>query len=141
MNLKVALTVTALVTIVLSTFHLADDVVIGIEPGGTSNYIGVLIVAVFLYATVMLGDRRWAHVIVLIGSIGGAYVPYLHMTGVGMVGGKAANYSGKFFFLDLDVTLARRDRTRIRRPLDTSAVDAATRRLQSRGCALQTVIR
>ncbi len=99
MNLKIALTITALATIVLSTFHLADDVVIGIEPGGTSNYIGVLIVAVFLYATVMLGERRWAHAIVLIGSIGSAFVPYLHMTGVGMVGGKAANYSGKFFWI------------------------------------------
>jgi hypothetical protein len=99
MNLKITLTVTALLSILLSTFHLADDVVIGIEPGGTSNYIGILIVAVYLYATVMLGDRRWAHVIVLIGSIGGAAVPYLHMTGVGLVGGKATNYSGKFFWI------------------------------------------
>lgn len=99
MNLKITLTVTALLSILLSTFHLADDVVIGIEPGGTSNYIGILIVAVYLYATVMLGERRWAHLIVLIGSIGGAAVPYLHMTGVGLVGGKATNYSGKFFWI------------------------------------------
>ena len=99
MNLKIALTVTALASILLSTFHLADDVVVGIEPGGTSNYIGILIVAVYLYATVMLGERRWAHVIVLIGSIGGAAVPYLHMTGVGLVGGKVTNYSGKFFWV------------------------------------------
>lgn len=99
MNLRITLTITALLSILLSTFHLADDVVIGIEPGGTSNYIGILIVAVYLYATVMLGERRWAHVIVLIGSLGGAAVPYLHMTGVGLVGGKAANYSGKFFWI------------------------------------------
>ena len=99
MNLRITLTITALLSILLSTFHLADDVVIGIEPGGTSNYVGILIVAVYLYATVMLGERRWAHVIVLIGSIGGAAVPYLHMTGVGLVGGKASNYSGKFFWI------------------------------------------
>ena len=99
MNLRITLTITALLSILLSTFHLADDVVIGIEPGGTSNYIGILIVAVYLYATVMLGERRWAHVIVLIGSLGGAAVPYLHMTGVGLVGGKATNYSGKFFWI------------------------------------------
>ena len=49
MNHKAALTITALLTIFFSTFHLADDVVRGIEPGGTSNYIGILIVAVFLY--------------------------------------------------------------------------------------------
>jgi hypothetical protein len=99
MNLRITLTITALLSILFSTFHLADDVVIGIEPGGTSNYIGILIVAVYLYATLMLDNRRWAHVIVLIGSIGGAAVPYLHMTGVGLVGGKATNYSGKFFWI------------------------------------------
>ena len=67
MSHKITLTITALLTILFSSFHLADDVVRGIEPGGTSNYIGILIVAVFLYATLMLGERRWAHVIVLIG--------------------------------------------------------------------------
>ena len=47
----------------------------------------------------MLGERRWAHLIVLIGSIGGAGVPYLHMMGRGLVGGRAANYSGVFFWV------------------------------------------
>ena len=97
MNLKIALTVTALLTVLLSSLHLADDVVRGFEPGGTSNYIGILIVAVFFYATLMLGERRWAHVIVLIGSIGGAGVPYIHMIGNGMVGPKAMS-SGAIFF-------------------------------------------
>ena len=99
MKPHLTLTVTALLTILLSSFHLADDVFLGIEPGGTSNYIGVLIMAVFFCATLMLDGRRWAHLIVLIGSIGGAGVPYLHMTGVGMVGGKAANASGRFFWI------------------------------------------
>ena len=99
MKHHLVLTITALLTILLSSFHLADDVVLGIEPGGVSNYNGVLILAVYLYATLMLAGRRWAHLIVLIGSIGGAAVPYLHMTGVGLVGGKAANSSGKFFWV------------------------------------------
>jgi hypothetical protein len=97
MNLKITLTVTALLTVLLSSFHLADDVVRGFEPGGTSNYIGIVIVAIFLYATLMLDNRRWAHVIVLIGSIGGAGVPYIHMIGNGMVGPKAMS-SGNIFF-------------------------------------------
>ena len=99
MNLKIALTITALVTIVLSTFHLADDVVRGIEPGGTTNYTGVIILAVYLYATLMLGERRWAHMIVLIGSIGGAAVPYLHMTGSGLVGARIVNSGAVFFWV------------------------------------------
>lgn len=99
MNHKVTLTITSLLTILLASFHLANDVVIGIEPGGVSNYNGVLILAVYLYATLMLAGRRWAHSIVLIGSIGSAVVPFLHMTGPGLVGGKAANASGKFFWV------------------------------------------
>ena len=99
MNHKAALTITALLTILFSTFHLADDVVRGIEPGGTSNYVGILIVAVFLYATLMLGDRRWAHVIVLLLSIGCAAVPYLHMTGSGLVGPGILNAGAVFFWI------------------------------------------
>ena len=93
------LTVTALLTVLLSSFHLADDVVRGFEPGGTSNYIGILILIVFLYATLMLPGRRWAHLIVLIGSIGGAGVPYLHMSGSGLLGPRIANSSGVFFWV------------------------------------------
>ena len=97
MNNTVTLTVTSLLTILLSSFHLADDVVKGIEPGGTSNYIGVMIMAVFLFATLMLAGRRWAHLIVLVGSIGGAYVPYLHMMGRGLLSPRVVE-SGAIFF-------------------------------------------
>jgi hypothetical protein len=99
MNHKALLTITALLTILLSTFHIADDVVRGIEPGGATNYIGVLIVAVFLYATLMLGDRRWAHVIVLLLSIGSAAVPYIHMTGSGLMGPRVVNSGAVFFWV------------------------------------------
>ena len=68
MNLKRTLTITSLLSGLLASFHLSDDIVRGIEPGGTSNYTGVLILAVYLYATLMLAERRWAHLIVLIGS-------------------------------------------------------------------------
>ena len=99
MSHKATLTITALLTILFSSFHLADDVVRGIEPGGTSNYIGILIVAVFLYATLMLGERRWAHVIVLLLSLGSAAVPYLHMTGSGLVSPKVLNAGAVFFWV------------------------------------------
>jgi hypothetical protein len=99
MNLKLALTVTSLLSIVFSSFHLADDVVKGFEPGGPSNYIGIIIMAVFLLATVMLDGRRWAHAIVMLGSIGGAAVPYLHMMGSGLVGPRVVNNGGVLFWV------------------------------------------
>lgn len=99
MKHNVTLTITSLLTILLSSFHLADDVVHGFEPGGPSNYTGIMIMAVYLFATLMLAGRRWAHAIVLLGSIGGAGVPYLHMMGNGLVGPRVANSGGVFFWV------------------------------------------
>src|SRR5215210_4981422 len=99
MRQTVTLTITSLLTILLSSFHLAADVVYKFEPGGPSNYTGVMIMAVYLFATLMLAGRRWAHAIVLIGSVGGAGVPYLHMMGSGMVGPRVANSGAVFFWV------------------------------------------
>ena len=99
MKNTIALTVTSLLTILFSSFHLADDVARGFEPGGTSNYTGVLIMAVYLFATLMLAGRRWAHAIVLVGSIGGAGVPYIHMMGSGLAGPRVVNAGAVFFFV------------------------------------------
>lgn len=99
MNNTITLTVTSLLSVLLGSFHLSDDIVRGIEPGGTSNFTGVLILAVQLLATLMLAERRWAHVIVLIMSIGGAAVPYLHMTGSGLVGPRVTSSGAVFFWV------------------------------------------
>jgi hypothetical protein len=98
-NPTVVLTIASLLSILLASFHLSDDIVLGIEPGGVSNYNGILILASCLFATLMLEGRRWAHAIVLLVSLGAAAVPYLHMTGVGLVGGRIAGADGKFFWV------------------------------------------
>lgn len=99
MKEQTVLLVTSICAILLGSFHLSDDIVRGLEPGGVSNFNGVLILAVWLYASVMLAGRRVGYAIVLIGSIGASGVPYLHMTGVGLVGGRIANSTGKFFWV------------------------------------------
>ena len=99
MKHNITLTVTSLLTILFSSFHLADDVVRGFEPGGTSNYIGIVIMSVFLYATLMLPGRRSAHLLVMVGSIGGAFVPWLHMSGRGLVGPRALSSGAVFFWV------------------------------------------
>jgi hypothetical protein len=99
MNNTLALTILSLLSIVFASFHLSDDIVRGFEPGGTSNYIGILIMTVFLYATVMLRGRRWAHVIVMLGSLGGAAVPWIHMGGSGLVGPRVVNAGAVFFWV------------------------------------------
>ncbi len=93
------LTITSLLSILLTAFHLTDDIVRGIEPGGISTLTGILILVVWLYGTVMLAARRSGHIIMLIGSIGAAGIPVVHMMGAGLVGGRIANSSGIFFWV------------------------------------------
>ena len=59
----------------------------------------MLILVVWLYATVALAKGRVGRVIILLASIGGTGVPLVHMMGVGLVGGRIANSSGVFFWV------------------------------------------
>jgi hypothetical protein len=97
MKYNVILTLTSLLSILLMTFHLTDDVVRGMEPGGLSNLIGVLILVVWLYGTLALAERRSGYVVVLLGSLLGWVVPVVHLKGAGV--GAIAKSSGGFFFV------------------------------------------
>jgi hypothetical protein len=59
----------------------------------------LIILAVWLYGTLVLAERRSGYVIVLLGSILGSGVPVIHMMGAGLVGGRIANSSGVFFWV------------------------------------------
>jgi hypothetical protein len=96
---NVTLTITFLLTILLFTFHLSDDVRRGFEPGGVKTSIGSLIAVVLLYGTIVLAGRRAGFIIILLGSILGAGVPVVHMMGKGLVGGRVPNSSGVFFWV------------------------------------------
>jgi hypothetical protein len=99
MKHNITLTITSLLSILLMTFHLSDDVVRGFEPGGFKNVSGVLILAVWLYGTLVLAGRRSGCIIILLGSLLGSVVPLAHMRGAGLVGGRIANSSGMLFWV------------------------------------------
>ena len=98
MKHQVTLKITSLLSTLLFSLHLADDIVRGFEPGDLSNYPGILILAVWLYATLVLAERRSGYVILLLASLLGSGVPVLHMKGAG-VGGKVATSSGGLLFI------------------------------------------
>ena len=98
MKHQVTLKITSLLSILLFSLHLADDIVRGFEPGDLSNYPGILILAVWLYATLVLAERRSGDVILFLASLLGSAVPVLHMKGAG-VGGKIATSSGGLLFI------------------------------------------
>ena len=99
MKESVLLTITSLLSILLATFHIADDIVRGFEPGGFKNVSGILIYVVWLYGTLMLTGRRSGYIIVLLGSLLGSVMPLAHMRGAGLVGGRMVNSGGRLFFV------------------------------------------
>jgi len=94
------LTIASLLSVLFMTFHLADDIVRGMEPGGLSSLIAVPILVVLLYGTLVLAERRSGYVIVLLGSLLLLVVPAIHMKGKGVgVASGIANSSGGFLFV------------------------------------------
>lgn len=93
------LTITSLLSMLLFTFHLTDDIVRGLEPGGFKHISGMLILVVWLYGTLVLAGRRSGYIIILLGSLLSSLMPLAHMRGVGLVGGRIANSNGKFFWV------------------------------------------
>jgi hypothetical protein len=92
------LTIASLLSILFMIFHMTDDIVRGMEPGTLFDLIVVPILAVWLYGTLVLAERRSGYVIILLGSLLALVVPVIHMKGAG-VGGAIANSSGAFFFI------------------------------------------
>jgi hypothetical protein len=100
MKRNAMLTIASLLSILFTTFHLADDIIRGMEKGGVSTLVAVPILVVWLYGTLVLAERRSGYVIILLGSLLGLAVPVIHMMGKGVgVGSNIANSSGAFFFV------------------------------------------
>ena len=57
MKRSIVLTITSLLSILLMTFHLSDDIVRKFEPGGFKNVSGVLMLVVWLFGTLILAGR------------------------------------------------------------------------------------
>jgi hypothetical protein len=98
MKNNVTLTITSLLSILLLTFHLAGDIVLGYEKGGRSNLVALPILVVWLYGTLMLAGRRSGYIIMLLGSLLGLLVPWFHMSGNGL-GFAVAKHGATVFFV------------------------------------------
>ena len=102
MKNSVMLTITSLLLILLLTFHLADDIVYGWEPGGVTNLVGVVLISVvWLCGTLVLFERRSGYIITLLLSLFSLFVPYIHMKGrgIGLGSSRLPNTSHHFFFV------------------------------------------
>ena len=101
MKRSVMLTITSLLSLLFLTFHLADDIVYGFEPGGLQNLVGVVLISVvWLYGTLVLAERRSGYIIMLLVSLLAVGRPYRPHEGEGCRRHRRiANSSGHFFFV------------------------------------------
>lgn len=91
------LTITSLLSILLMTLHITDDIVRGLSPPGADNVGAVVIFLVWLVGTLVLGERRSGYVIMLVGGLFAAAMPVLHMKGPSYIA--IAKSGGGFFFV------------------------------------------
>ena len=94
------LTVMSLLSIVLLSLHLTDDIVYGTDKSPASNLVVIAVLVIWLYGALVLAERRSGHVIVLLGSVAGMVVFTVHLSRVGgLSAGRLAESSGAFFFV------------------------------------------
>ena len=93
---NVLLPIASLLSILLLTLHITDDIVRGISKAESSN-TALLVLAVFLYGSLVLAERRSGHVIMLLVGLFAAGMPVIHMRGAHY--GEIAKSTGGFFFV------------------------------------------
>ena len=92
------ITIASLLSIVLTTFHVTSDMALGIDkPGLGILFVLVPIVVFLLCGTLLLAGRRSGYIIILVGSLLGLAVAYLHLGSARI--GERAMASGGFFFI------------------------------------------
>ena len=96
MKHHVTLTITALLSILLLTLHITDDIVRGISKAEPSN-TALIVLVVFLYGTLVLAERRSGNVIMLLVGLFAAGMPVIHMRGAHY--SEIARSAGGFFFV------------------------------------------
>jgi hypothetical protein len=86
----------SLLSILLLTVHITDDIVRGISKAEPSK-TALLVLVVLLYGTLVLAERRSGHVIMLVVGLLAAGMPVIHMSGAHY--GEIAKSPGGFFFV------------------------------------------
>lgn len=96
MKQHAVLVVASLVSLLLLTLHITDDIVRGISKAAPSN-TALLVLAIFLYGTLALPERRSGHIIMMLVGFFAALMPVMHMRGAHY--GEIATSPGGFFFV------------------------------------------
>jgi hypothetical protein len=95
----VTLTVTSLLSVLFTMVHLADDYSRGFSTTDLTTLPVAPVLAIWVYATLVLGERRSGLVVILVMSLLASGLPVLHMMGrSGITGGATPKSAGALFF-------------------------------------------
>jgi hypothetical protein len=73
------LTIVSLLTIILLPFHIAGDVALGLDKGGSGVvFIGLPVLLAVACGTLLLGERRSGHIIMFVGGLVALGMPIIH---------------------------------------------------------------
>ena len=125
MKQSVMLTIASLLSILLFTFHLTDDIIRGIEKGGAANLTAVPMFVVWMYATLVLAGRRSGYIIMFLGSLLAVGRPRPPHDGEGCRRRQQNRRVQRCLLLHLDAHRARRDRALFLHPFGTRTVEPA----------------
>ena len=95
MKEKLLLTITSLLSLLLLSIHVTDDIVRGYDRWGFDKLSFVAILVVWLIGTLLVPDRRSGGIIMLLGGFLAGAMPAIHMRGTGAF----VKTPGAFFFV------------------------------------------
>lgn len=93
MKHRAILTLTSLLSLLLFSIHITDDIVRGFDSWGPQSLFGVLIMTVWLYGALVLTERQSGLVIIFLGGLFSTGMPVIHMRA------NVARSSGGFLFI------------------------------------------
>src|SRR5438045_6820003 len=96
MKQNIILIVASLLSLLLLTLHVTDDIVRGISKAESSN-TSLVVLVVLLYGALALAERRLGHVIMFLVGLFAAGMPVIHMRGAHYP--EIAASTGGFFFV------------------------------------------
>ena len=96
MKQNTMLTIASLLSILLLTLHITDDIVRGISKAESSN-TALVVLVILLCGPLVLAERRSGHIIMLFVGLLAVAMPVMHMSGTHY--GEIAMSAGGFFFV------------------------------------------
>ncbi|HEV7701661.1 MAG TPA: hypothetical protein VGO43_15630 [Pyrinomonadaceae bacterium] len=97
MQRSTLLTVSSLLSILLLTLHISDDIVLGMDTPGPGTLIGIGIAVVLLYGTLVLWQRLAGRIIILLTGLAALGMPIIHLRGTHII--EIVRSSGGLFFM------------------------------------------